>query len=222
MPINGALNYSLPINGNFSIPLGYTTGGTITQSITTKSAQTYQPSIITQTIASGQYLSEVQTIAPVTGNTTVNDVVSGKVFSSASGINLVGQATIESLGGRHFANGPVISSSPTSNTMSFTRKEGGTIDLNYVTVTGLSFRPSIIILNGGDPPYMNYTLYQDVYQKSEYNACAIVSRCSIYDNTTQDNYIIDGTVSPVVITSSGFTLPVRMGGGYTYNWIAIG
>ncbi|NRT34559.1 hypothetical protein BJV38_002854 [Clostridium beijerinckii] len=108
MPNNGAINYSMPINGSFTIPLGYTTGGTISQSITTKSAQTYQPSTTAQTIASGQYLSGNQTIAPVTGNTTINDVVSGKVFSSANGINLVGSATIESLGGRRYANGSVL------------------------------------------------------------------------------------------------------------------
>ncbi|WP_238858986.1 phage tail protein [Clostridium sp. YIM B02569] len=108
MPNNGAINYSMPINGSFTIPLGYTTGGKITQSITTKSAQTYNPSTIAQTIASGQYLSGVQTIAPVTGNATINDVVSGKVFSSASGINLVGQATIQSLGGYKFSVGTYV------------------------------------------------------------------------------------------------------------------
>jgi hypothetical protein len=223
MPNIGAVNPVLTINGIYQIPKGYHDGtGKVTQNIPVKTSQTYNPSISQQTINNGRYLSGDQIIAPVTGNATINDVVSGKIFSSGNGINLVGQATIESLGGKHFASGPVVSSSPTSNTMTFTRKGGITVDLNYVTVTGLSFRPSIIILNGGDPSFMNYTLYQDVYQNSADNACAIVSRCSIYDNTAQDNYIIDCTISPVVITSSGFILPVRMGGGYTYNWIAVG
>jgi hypothetical protein len=75
--------------------------------IPSKTAQTYQPSTSTQVINAGQYISENQTIAPVIGNTTVNDVVSGKVFSSANGINLVGQATIESLGGFRVASGTI-------------------------------------------------------------------------------------------------------------------
>ncbi|NOW92316.1 hypothetical protein BCD91_004339 [Clostridium beijerinckii] len=107
MPDNGAINYNLPINGSFTIPLGYTTGGKITQSITTKSAQTYNPSTTSQAILNGQYLSGIQTIAPVTGNATINDVVSGKVFSSANGINLVGQATIQSLGGAQIQTGSI-------------------------------------------------------------------------------------------------------------------
>lgn len=73
--------------------------GTSTGTISSKSAQTYNPSISAQTIASGQYLSGAQTIAAVGGNATINDVVSGKTFSSANGINLTGQATIQSLGG---------------------------------------------------------------------------------------------------------------------------
>jgi hypothetical protein len=107
MPNNGALNYTMPINGSFTIPLGYTTGGTITQNITTKSEQTYQPSTSQQIINSGRYLSGDQTIAPVTGNTTINDVILGKVFSSANGINLVGQATIQSLGGAQIQTGSI-------------------------------------------------------------------------------------------------------------------
>ncbi|OOM19413.1 hypothetical protein CLOBE_53400 [Clostridium beijerinckii] len=107
MPNNGAINYNIPINGSFTIPLGYTTGGKITQSITTKSEQTYNPSTTAQIIASGQYLSGSQTIAPVTGNATINDVVSGKVFSSGNGINLVGNATIASLGGFHIISGSI-------------------------------------------------------------------------------------------------------------------
>lgn len=85
-----------------------TDAGDVVGNIPSKLAQTYNPSTTAQTIASGQYLSGNQTIAPVTGNTTINDVVSGKVFSSANGINLVGSATIESLGGRRYANGSVL------------------------------------------------------------------------------------------------------------------
>jgi phage-related tail fiber protein len=121
MPNNGALNYSLPINGTYNISSGYTTGGSITQSIPVKTAQTYNPSTSTQTISLGQYLSGNQVIAPVTGNANVNDVVAGKTFSSANGINLVGQATLQSLGGRQYdSNSFTASNYPTNYTLPFT------------------------------------------------------------------------------------------------------
>jgi hypothetical protein len=58
--------------------------------IVSKSAQTYTPSTSAQTIASGQYLSDVQTIAATTGTATVDDVTLGKTFNSAAGIGLTG------------------------------------------------------------------------------------------------------------------------------------
>lgn len=60
----GAWSSSLGINGSLTIPEGYHNGqGKITQSIATKGAQTYTPSTVNQTIATGQYLSGSQTIA---------------------------------------------------------------------------------------------------------------------------------------------------------------
>jgi phage-related tail fiber protein len=128
MPNNGAINYNIPINGSFTIPLGYTIGGKITQSIPTKASATINPSTTQQVISGNQYLTGDQFIAPVTGNTTINDVVSGKVFSSGNGINLVGQATIESLGGKQYKEG------------SFTHIQGSG------NVINLSFSPRIIYI----------------------------------------------------------------------------
>jgi len=63
MPNRGAVSQSLDINGSYTIPAGYHNGaGKVNQSITTKGAQTYTPGTSNQTIASGQYLSGVQTI----------------------------------------------------------------------------------------------------------------------------------------------------------------
>jgi len=102
MPNNGALGGALAINGSYAIPTGYTTGGTVTQSITTKAAANYNPSTVAQTIAASQYLSGDQTIAAVGGTAGPGDVVSGKTFSSASGINQNGTATVASLGGKYY------------------------------------------------------------------------------------------------------------------------
>jgi hypothetical protein len=108
--------------------------------IPSKTAQTYNPSTTVQIIASGQYLSEPQTIAPVTGTANVNDVVSGKIFSSVNGINLVGQATIESLGGRMYKSGSVLFPNYGSS----------------ITIT-LGFTPNIVYL--GNPSRIFYASF---------------------------------------------------------------
>lgn len=82
--VNGALNYSLPINGTYNIPSGYTTGGSITQSIPVKTAQTYNPSTSTQTIALGQYLSGNQVILG-DSNLISSNIISGKSIFGVSG-----------------------------------------------------------------------------------------------------------------------------------------
>lgn len=190
MPNNGALNYNMPINGSFSIPLGYTIGGAITQNITTKSAQTYQPSTTTQTITSGQYLSGNQTIAPVTGNATINDVISGKVFSSANGINLTGQATIESLGGRKVASG-------TSALTYIAGAYGVTI-----SSLALSFTPSIIVAKSNLGNYYavwNSTLGFNLYCGSA-NVTGADSLVSPFSSTSF--IIIASTISGVSNISS--------------------
>jgi hypothetical protein len=154
MPNNGALSSALNCGSSFTIPLGYTSGGTITANslasqttstatasqilngqtawvngskvtgnIPSKTAQTYTLSTTQQIINAGQYISENQIIAPVTGNATINDVILGKIFSSSNGINLTGVATIESLGGKYYASGTVTGS------------------------VSLSFTPKLVILN---------------------------------------------------------------------------
>lgn len=63
MPNRGAISTSIGINGSYTIPAGYHNGsGRVSQSITTKSAQTYVPTTYNQSIAAGQYLLGAQTI----------------------------------------------------------------------------------------------------------------------------------------------------------------
>lgn len=66
MPNNGATGTTLAINGSYTIPAGYTSGGTVSQSVTTKAAATYNTSTSDQTIAASQWLSGAQTIKAVT------------------------------------------------------------------------------------------------------------------------------------------------------------
>ena len=91
MPNRGNVTHSLPINGSYTISSGYHNGsGTVNQSVTTKGAQTFNPSTANQTISSGQYLTGTQTIAATTGTANVSDVLSGKTFNSGNGIGLTG------------------------------------------------------------------------------------------------------------------------------------
>lgn len=93
MPNNGALGATLAINGTYTIPAGYTTGGTITQNVTTKGATNYSPSTIAQTIPGGTYLTGTITIAAITGTANTNQVLAGYTFNSSAGIGLTGGMT---------------------------------------------------------------------------------------------------------------------------------
>jgi hypothetical protein len=139
---NGAINKTLAINETFTIPAGYTSGGTINQFIPTRSSATINPSTVQQIISGNQYLTGDQIISPVIGTANVNDVMLGKVFSSANGINLVGQATLQSLGGKRFTSG-------TANT--FSVNTSGSIYDYYMDISAsLTFTPSVVFGYGSD------------------------------------------------------------------------
>lgn len=105
MTNRGAINSTLPINGTYTIPSGYHDGnGTVTQSIPTKSAQTYTPGTVNQTISSGQYLNGNQIILGdadlipaniksgknifgVVGDSSVVDTSAGTITSAAQILN---------------------------------------------------------------------------------------------------------------------------------------
>lgn len=83
----GTVNYSMPINGSFTIQQGYHSGsGKVSQSIATKAAATYYAGTSDQTIASGQYLSGVQTIKKLTQtNLTASNIRNGTTVSINNG-----------------------------------------------------------------------------------------------------------------------------------------
>lgn len=109
---NGALGTVLAINGTYTIPAGYTTGGTVTQSITTKAAATIIPGTSNQTIAANQYLTGAQTIAGdanliasniangisifgITGTLNSGGYVSGTGYTSVAAANSTHSITID-------------------------------------------------------------------------------------------------------------------------------
>lgn len=138
MPNNGPLGTTLGINGSYSIPAGYTSGGTVTQNITTKGAATITPTTYTQTIAANQYLTGVQTIP---GDP---DLVPANIVNGISIFGTIGTATIQSLGGTQFASGTcTVQLLPTNGGTN----TAATAKQLAITVTGLSFTPRLIIVS---------------------------------------------------------------------------
>lgn len=108
----------------------------VTGTIASKGAQTYTPSTVNQTIASGQFLSGVQTIL---GDP---DLAAANI---KAGINIFG-VTGASIEGKRFATGTAHRSSASMSGR--TRLDGGIINVYNTSVTGLAFAPSIVILYG--------------------------------------------------------------------------
>ncbi len=101
IPINEAINYSLPINGTYNIPYGHHNGsGKVTQSITSKSAATYTPGTSDQTIAAGQYLNGAQTVKGDANLVPAKILIGNTIFGVAgSGVGVNNCAQITGLAG---------------------------------------------------------------------------------------------------------------------------
>ncbi len=87
MPNNAGLGGSLPINGSYNIPAGYTTGGTISQSVATKAYAEIMPGTSDQVIGANQWL---------TGNQVVKgdgDLIASNIVSTANIFGVQGSAS---------------------------------------------------------------------------------------------------------------------------------
>ncbi len=89
-----------------------------------------------------------------------------------------------------------------------------TVTMPFVTVTGLTFKPSLILIVGSQ----SLSIYSEINDAYYQKAVKVVS----YGSTSSgaSNYNIKGDVSPASVTSTGFTLPVYTG-DTTYTWLAI-
>ena len=148
MPNNGAVSHSLPINGGYTIPAGYHNGsGKVTQSITTKVAQTYTPGTADQSIAAGQYLSGAQTIKG-DANLIPANILSGKsIFGVAGSV----------IAGKKFASGTTVS----SNTVDLFKTSSGDASKGFIRMSSLNltFVPRIIYYyDTSEPDY-----YANIY-----------------------------------------------------------
>lgn len=121
MPNNGALSTTLAINGSFTIPSGYTSGGTVTQSIPTKATATITPGTTAQTITSGQYILGTQTIAGdsnlVTGNIKAGSTIFGVPGKSSVVDTADATATADKIltGSNGYVNGAKVTGTMANN-----------------------------------------------------------------------------------------------------------
>lgn len=102
MPNNGSPNIILPINGTTNLGKGYYESIKISQSIPTKSSQTYMPTTVNQTIPANVYTTGTQTILG-DANLISSNIVNGKsifgILGSAPNFQMfTGTTTIEGTG----------------------------------------------------------------------------------------------------------------------------
>ena len=162
MPNNGAVSHSLPINGGYTIPAGYHNGsGKVTQSITTKVAQTYTPGTADQSIAAGQYLSGAQTIK---GDA---NLISANILSGKSIFGVVGSLTP----GKKYATGTTINSATQSI---FIRSSGGEKPGQFIKVSNLNlgFTPRIILYYCTQYPGDVFVYFRDGFANQSYTVMA--------------------------------------------------
>jgi hypothetical protein len=180
-----------------------TDAGEITGTITSKAAQTYTPGTANQTIAAGQYLAGIQTIKG-DANLLATNILSGKSIFGVAG------NAVDGSGMKKFASGTISRGSTTYSIQGYNNTSSSTYDKYVVTVSGLTFTPSTILVVDRTSSYTKPVIYQaaGVIKTANNNLHYI---CDEYYS-----YIIAD--APMYVNSTGFCLPV----GYTntYYWYA--
>lgn len=214
MPNNGALGTTLGINGSYTIPAGYTTGGIVTQNITTKAAATITPGTTNQTIAANICLIGIQTILGDADLATANIKAGKSIFGVAGKASVVdtydATATAADIatGKTAYVNGVKVPGTSTAKQYAEGTCVAGTAQVN------LSFQPSAIAVK--------YTGYNDrVYTLIALNKGDInISAGTIYSGNT---LVYDPSGSGhITIVTNGFR-PYNKDNttlAYDYEWKA--
>lgn len=211
MPNNGAVNQSLAANGTYTIPAGYHSGtGKVTQSLTNKGAQTYTPGTANQTIAANQYLTGIQTILG-DADLIASNIRSGKNIFGVAG-NLVPVTTEKKM-----ASGTVSSGSTTSSAQYL--DSTSTASKYSVTVSGLTFKPSLILINSGFTGAAYFTLYApNLVPDLQAEQVFVLQRPTkwVYD---AELLAAKANVNGFYVNATGFKLPVEYQ-NHSWTWVA--
>lgn len=118
--------------------------------------------------------------------------------------------------GKKFANGTVTASSVNG---SFQLSSGGAMSSRFAEVTGLSFKPSFILLESRQS---SVSFPTSTYSEQTSNDYPKVVKATTFGNASHSGAILNtfkGDVSDAYVNSSGFKLPVSQG-GIEYKWVA--
>lgn len=182
----------------------YVNGVKITGNIASKTAQTYTPGTANQVIGANQYLSGSQTIL---GDP---DLIPANVLNTANIFGVQGVA----ITGKRTASGTVLAS---AFGQTFYCVNGNPLSSGYVTVSGLTFLPSIILLTWSDGTDNHITVYDTI--SSMYPKTAKITTFNAFSKYDVFSANFKGDASPAYVSSTGFCLPVYQT-NLTYNWIA--
>lgn len=174
----------------------------LTGNMANQGAKVITPGTANQTISAGYHNGSGYVVGDP-------DLIPANILSTANIFGVQGAAQA----GKKFAIGTTSSS---SSEMNFLRGDNAIIAAYPVTVTGLTFLPSTIIIIGKPANYE----YLTVYSKTGglFNDCA---RFATFDNGMYNNANINckGNTSPAYVNSTGFRLPT-----FAYNapctWMA--
>jgi hypothetical protein len=138
---------------------------------------------------------------------TVNDTDSWDTM-----VNAVGGIPL----GKKWASGTATS----GGSVNFTSVGGTTISAISLTVSGLTFTPSIIYLYYFDSVATSISLYNSNINDRYNKSVKVTSGFGAASGSAMQYYHIKGDVAPASISSTGFTLPVYAA-GVVYQWLAI-
>lgn len=137
MPNNGAVSKVLPINGSYTIPVGYHNGsGKVTQSIPTRWAATIIPSTVNQTAISAGYYASGNVIVAGDPNLQAGNIKKGAIIFGVTG-------TFEG-----FVTSPLY----IYDRGTFSNVQAGGVTLNYTsnsTYSSFADSSGSIIISGG-------------------------------------------------------------------------
>ncbi|WP_370150173.1 hypothetical protein [Exiguobacterium profundum] len=169
-------------------------------------------SVIGSPLVSSDTFTQMQTKTQ-----TIKDTLATNL--TAKGQSSVGTETLTSLvdkvanvaTGKKWASGSV---SQSSSSLTFTYASGSTASERYIQVSGLDFLPSTIVAIN---TFQNkISLFRNAYDGFKSKTVKTFGYGSGYGAFNGSNY--DAAISPIVINSTGFTIPASAPG--TYYWIA--
>jgi hypothetical protein len=144
------------------------------------------------------------------------DYIASNILSTANIFGLAGTATVSSLGGKQMASGTATSAASSS---SFAYISSGTAAAWPVTVTGLTFLPSIILIISKTAGNSWRTLYMSAGYSSNYAGSTVECFATNTGTLSMGTTAFRADTTHASVTSTGFILPFSVAQN-ACNWFA--